>query len=223
MSLRLVTIENGLFSQLAELVGYVAILFAGSFAFGYVLATRRAAKSLVPHPEPGCRVRVRSQDQVYRTRFEAVTPEGWVFSAPLSRDRYVPLRVGERLTIEAACERGLVLWRTEVVARAMDPHTFTVRKPEPARPQNRRREPRMPGLPWPNATLDGHPVELLDVSPRGCRILSEARHTIGDVVQVRLGFCDLPFEAEVVSVERLFGREQLGLRFGRPILVPLEA
>lgn len=210
-------------SQLAELVGYVALLFGGSFAVGYVLAAFRGTKGLVAHPEPGVKVRARSHDQVYRTRFLSATPEGWVLAAPLSRDRYVPLRIGEKLTIEAACDQGLVLWRTEVVARAMDPHTFTVRKPEPARPQNRRRECRMPGSPWPEATLDGRPVELLDVSPRGCRVLADTRLAIGALVRVRLGFCDLTFEAEVMSVERLFGRERLGLRFASPILVPLEA
>ncbi|MCW5941304.1 MAG: flagellar brake protein [Fimbriimonadaceae bacterium] len=210
-------------SQLAELVGYLAILFAGSLAVGYVLATRRCAKGVVRRLEPGSKVRVRSSDQIYRTRFVAASDEGWVFAAPLARDRHVPLRVGERVVIESACETGLVLWRTEVLARAMNPHTFTVRTPEPARPQNRRREPRLPGNPWPNATLDGHPAELLDVSPRGCRVLTELRRPVGSTVQVRLGFTDLSVEALVMSAEAVGGRDRLGLRFERPILVPLEA
>jgi hypothetical protein len=71
----------------------------------------------MPVPPVGASLRIRADAAVYRSRFVEASAEGWVFAAPLQRDAYVPLRVGEDLVVEAEGEAERLLFRSTLVHR----------------------------------------------------------------------------------------------------------
>src|SRR4051794_19366593 len=103
--------------ELARLSGTVALILASSIGVAYALtAFARLARS-VPSPIPNGQLRIRSGASMYRARFLGETRDGWTFTAPLQRDAYVPLRIGEALVIEAPSERGILRFRTVIIDR----------------------------------------------------------------------------------------------------------
>jgi len=204
---------------LAELVGYFAILFAVAVGAGYWVSQRKLGRPVKTLPE-GCVVRVKSGNHLYRSRFVEADGIGWVFSAPLSRDRFIPLTIGERIVVETSRPEGLLVFETEVLSRAMHPHTFTVRAPDCLRAENRRREARIAGDAWPEVWLGPTPGRLLDVSGSGARVLASRRIEIGTPVSLRLECAPEPVEATVVGCETFCKESTLRLRFLHPIALP---
>ncbi len=205
--------------DLAELIGYFAILFAAAAGMGYWVSQRRLGRPIKALPE-GCVVRVKSGNHLYRSRFVESNQEGWVFSAPLSRDRFIPLTIGERIVLETSRPDGLLVFETVVVSRAMHPHTLTVRSPKELRPVNRRREARILGDAWPEVWLGPTPGRLLDVSGSGARVLAGRRIEVGTPVTVRLECVPEPVEATVVGCETFCKESTLRVRFLQPIALP---
>lgn len=204
---------------LAELVGYFAILFAVAVGMGFWVSQRKLGRPVKSLPA-GCVVRVKSGSHLYRSRFVEANGNGWVFSAPLSRDRFIPLTIGERIVVETSRPEGLLVFETEVLSRAMHPHTFTVRMPELLRPVNRRREARISGDAWPEVWLGPTPGQLLDVSGSGARVLAGRRIEIGTPVTLRLECAPEPVEATVVGCDTVCKESTLRLRFLHPISLP---
>lgn len=207
----------------AAVVGYHAVLFAVVGGITYWLATRRRRMIEVCRLEPGQKVRVRSGRHLYRTRLAGETAEGWIFEAPISRDHFVPLRIGEEVVIEATCRNGVLLYRTNVIARALYPHTFTVSRPSGVAPMDRRGAPRYDGLRWPHAFLDDHPVELVDVSNLGCCLRSSRPVAPVTFVNVRLSFHPTPVPGQVIDCERVGDGHLVHIRFAEAVPIPIDA
>jgi hypothetical protein len=105
---------------------------------------------------------------MHRCYFLKATPDGWIFSAPLSRHCYVPIRLGELLTIEARAPGGVLLYRAVLKERRTNPHVLVVERPVFASRQERRDEPRLRDQ--GHATLDGGEAILRDISTHGARL-----------------------------------------------------
>jgi hypothetical protein len=187
-------------NDVLELIGWMALVFAasvgGSYAFQIGLRRFRGAA-----PDPmGARLRLRATHGVYRCRVEGRGPDGWVISSPLQRDSYVPLQVGEPLTVEWPTERGVVLFRTRVLSRDAVDHTYRIAAPERPRPQERRSEPRTTEFPIDRVAFDGGPAELVDLSPRGCRLRAARCPAPGNRVRVDLPWSREPSFGSVLEV-----------------------
>lgn len=174
-----------------EVIGWMALVFAASVGGSYALqAFLCRFRGPVPNPV-GAKLRLRAAHGVYRCRVEGRGPDGWVISSPLRRDAFVPLQVGEPLTVEWPTERGVVLFRTRVLGRDAVDHTYRIAPPERVRPQERRADPRTTEFPIDRVAFDGRPAELVDLSPRGCRL--RAARCPGPGTRVRV---DLPWAKE---------------------------
>ncbi|MCX7801107.1 MAG: flagellar brake protein [Fimbriimonadales bacterium] len=187
-------------NEVLELIGWMALVFAASVGGSYALQTTlRRLRGGVPDPV-GAKLRLRTAQGVYRCRVEARGPDGWVITSPLQRDAFVPLQVGEALTVEWPTERGVVLFRTRVLARDAVDHTYRIAPPERARPQERRSHPRTTEFPIDRVALDGRPAELVDLGPRGCRLRTASCPVPGTRVRVDLPWASEPSFGAVLEV-----------------------
>lgn len=98
-------------------LNFLAFLLALAFGAGVSGLVRRLRRPPMPIPSPGASLRIRADAAVYRSRFLEVATEGWVFAAPLQRDAYVPLRIGEDLVVESEEPDGRLIFRAKLVER----------------------------------------------------------------------------------------------------------
>lgn len=174
-----------------ELIGWMALVFAASVGASYAfhaLVGRWRGPKLDPC---GAKLRLRAAHGVYRCRVLEAGGGEWTVSSPIQRDAYVPLQVGETLTVEWPTPKGVVLFRTRVLSRDAVDHTFRIAAPESPRPQERRGEPRATEFPVDRVAFDGRPAELVDLSPKGCRLRTRFAPAPGSRVRV-----DLPWSEE---------------------------
>ncbi len=210
--------ETSLVSQLAEMIGYFAMTFACAVGVSYAYFTLR--KRRCKTPVLGGTVRLRAVSGVYRTRFLRETPEGWVFSAPLKRDAYVPLREDEAVTAECPTDCGVLLFRTKVVSRNAETHEFTLEKPKNLEARERRatKRAKISGLKIAIEELD---ADLVDISESGAKAVLSRRLTHGERVGVKLPWLEEPVYAAVLDtqVEDARGHYSARMVFERPIKV----
>lgn len=175
--------------DLLQLIGFFAVAAAFSFALSYGIARalgQRRMQVLVP----GCSVRLRTSDGVYRTRYAGPSPQGLVFAAPLKRDSYVPISVGAPVTVEAPSHRGVLLFRTRVASRDAATHEFVLAAPDRVFHEDRRQSPR---LVKGRAAIrvEEQTAWLADASETGFRFYSDAAFGPGERVRI-----DLPEQEE---------------------------
>jgi c-di-GMP-binding flagellar brake protein YcgR len=109
---------------------------------------------------------------MHRSRFARQTENGWVIGAPLSRDAYVPIRVGEKLTVVMPTDKGLRQFETEVVLRDTETHELTVKIPARMSVVERRQSERIDKFLNPNALIEGKAATLVDLSTGGVRLVT---------------------------------------------------
>ncbi|MGV3615870.1 MAG: flagellar brake protein [Fimbriimonas sp.] len=117
---------------MAQLLALNFAAFIVALAFGAAISTlvRRLRAPAMPVPSAGASLRIRADAAVYRSRFLEATAEGWVFAAPLQRDAYVPLRVGEDLVVEAEEEDGRLIFRSQLVQRCAETGRMVMSRPK---------------------------------------------------------------------------------------------
>lgn len=206
--------------ELLRLAFPFAALFTISLAVSY-LATRWAMnRKRVKAPVENAKLRVRAAAGVYRARFLGEVECGWRMSAPLCRDSYVPLRVGEELTIEAMAEEGVTLFHTVVIDRDAVDHTFTIRRPSQTFFSDRRSESRRGDVAGHAGMIEGLEASLINVSSQGACLASDARVRPGDCVEVSLPWLNGKVAAYVMASEGSQRFKRMRLRFHNPIALP---
>ncbi|MBS1709594.1 MAG: flagellar brake domain-containing protein [Armatimonadetes bacterium] len=123
---------------------------------------------------------------VYRCYYLSTEKEGLVFSAPLQRDAYVPVRVGETFMAQIPTSDGVLTFRTEVVSRDAATHQFTVAHPSHVRRIERRSELRETVFDGIEAVLNGEPAVLCDLSKSGAKFVTHCDVTAGEEVTITL-------------------------------------
>lgn len=168
------------------MVGFLAVVFAASIGISYLLTrSRRKLVTLVPLPE-NARVRMVGPGGSYRCFFLRRSKLGLVFSAPIQRDHYVPVRVGESMMVQAPLADSILTFRTSVVERDVDTHEFTLANPERIRHVDRRSERRDSTLSGSIIRLNDQPASLQDLSAGGAKVISNLLVRPGDTVKVEL-------------------------------------
>lgn len=173
----------------------LSFVFVGLFfiaaSVGYIITVLMDSKRRVPVPAVGTVFRFRAPQAMYRTRFLGVRNGLWAFSAPLSRNTYVPLHPGERLIAEGCFPNGVLLFRTEVAGRSLEDHSFEVKPPADGRLKERREDERVL-LPFDRPVfVERVESKALDLSPCGIRVDTRAHLQRGERVRI-----DLPDRAE---------------------------
>jgi hypothetical protein len=110
-------------------LNFLAFLVAIAFGAGVSTLVRRLRRPPMPIPSPGSPLRIRADEAVYRSRFLEAGTEGWIFAAPLQRDVYVPLRVGEDLVVEAEEPEGRLIFRAKLVERCGNTGRMVMSRP----------------------------------------------------------------------------------------------
>ncbi|MBL8040917.1 MAG: flagellar brake protein [Chthonomonas sp.] len=197
---------------------FVTSLAIGAGVSHFRLRRRRHVLDTV---RPETIVRLRSLSGMYRARFLTKDRAGIHISSPMQRDFFVPLRVGEEVSIEVPIDKGVVVFKSEVVSRDTGNHTFCLRAPAVPALINRREEARTERFHGEQAFINEEPAELVDVSRSGARLLSFCRHEPGDVVRVAIPRFDASQLAHVMDCTPapLQDRQgfQLRLRFIDPL------
>ena len=172
--------------EFLQMVGLLAVVFTVSMVVSYFLtAKNRKQVTFVPLTE-NCRVRMVGPGGSYRCYFVRRTKKGLVFSAPLQRDRYVPVRVGESMMVQAPVADSLVTFRSSVISRDAETHEFVLETPTRIRQVDRRSERRDEQFSGSIIRLNGEPASLVDLSAGGAKVISNSAVLAGDSVAVEL-------------------------------------
>lgn len=156
-----------------------------SWCVARLVTRRRPAEARTLGLEPGHRLHLVTAGGSYRCTYLDDSRAGLKVSAPLSRDVYVPLRVGETVVAQCPVSEGLVTFRTEVIDRDAETHTFVLRRPGAFRRTDRRTEPRIALDRF--VTINGHEASLVNASLHGLCVRTWERFSPGDWVEVSLG------------------------------------
>lgn len=163
-------------------IGFLIVAFAISALISYWLTELRKGK-LIP-PAEGTTMRLRAPAGMYRSKLISADPKGWKISAPLSRNHYVPLRVGEQLSIEAPVDGGVYLFKTVITARDNETHELVLQPPTHIAPRDRRDVKRCPRN--EDVLVEGQTGHLVDISSLGARLKTAKRYVPGDRVRLEL-------------------------------------
>lgn len=132
---------------------------------------------------PGTVFRLKCQHGAHRATLIGESARGWLLSAPLQRDSYVPIRTGERLIVEAADATGAFLFRTEVLEREMSTHRLLVARPVRFSRVERRVEGSRRRVAL-DAVLEGEAAKVVDLSQLGARVATRGSLARGERVRL---------------------------------------
>ena len=156
--------------------------FLSSIGLGYGYTKLRTK---FEPPQVGVNLRLRAGAGMYRSKLVATEKDGWTLTSPISRDNYVPVKVGDTLIVEAPVSSGVYLFNTKLLSRDSETHEMKVEAPPRGiRPVNRRQEPRLIRSTY--LMVEGLPGALVNISPLGGRIRTNYRVTRGDRMRLDL-------------------------------------
>lgn len=205
-------------NEFAQLTGYFVVLFAISMAVAWLIAQIMLATKRCPDPAIGTCLRMRGPAGMYRTRIVQARGSQWVLSAPLMRDHYVPLHVGERLSVEMPLDDGVMFFKTVIRSRDVGEHTLTIERPVHARKSDRRAERRIVEPNCGPVGLEGVPSRLVDICSVGARLTSSRSVQTGERVRVDLPWMSAPtfgWVLDVIAVNK--AQIEARVRFEQPV------
>jgi hypothetical protein len=206
--------------DLARVSLSLGLLFLASVIVSYGLMLLARSLRRTPSPIPNGQIKVTSGASAYRARFLCESREGWLFTAPLQRDAYVPLRVGEPLIIEAPSVRGVLRFRTEIVDRRADSGVMVAQRPKQVHLEDRRAEERRTDLSTGDARVEGKAAELIDLSRHGAKLSVEGLIPRGDRVRLELPWLNEPCFGWTLESERSGDATMIRVRFEETLELP---
>lgn len=195
--------------------------FSLVFALGYGLAKiytyfrSRSTKDLLV-PVENAKVRMKTSDALYRCRLVSRDSNGWTFTAPMHRDNYVPVAVGEDVKCEVVANGGLIVFTTKIIARKPIEGTVVVAPPKSVKLDNRRLNVDRRAVEM-NVVVGGKSGAVLDLSPGGARVKIQGFEREGNMVMIDLPTGESRGATIVDSKNDQFG-SVIRLKFDEPIL-----
>lgn len=150
-------------------------------------------------------IRLRTQKGLYRTRVVSWNGRCLVFAAPLSRDTYIPLSIGESITIEAATESGIAVLEGILQSRDAERAEFTATELQETAYFDRRQSHRVSYGAGVSISVDHAKADLIDVSERGIRFRTSADFEKGERVAIRLPWEDQAAGAWIIDGGHMAG------------------
>ena len=201
--------------QWIQLCGYFAIVFALSVGTSYFLTSLKVRRKQGT-PIENAVLQIRASSGMYRSRFVGENTVGWIISAPLCRNAYVPIRVGEVLTAWLPTSEGLRSFKAEVLLRDSTTHELTIQKPETMHAVERRQSPRKTSFANALVSVEGEHAQLVDLSEGGARVAAKNRISKGERVRLDLPALGPVFGWTLESKPAAEGYE-IRVRFEEPI------
>lgn len=167
-----------------EIALWLLGIFLASFGIAYILTGKKPKANQLPTLPEGTFWRLRTSSGLYRVRFIQRQGQELIVDAPLDKNAYVPLRVGESLQVEAPAFGGCVAFRTEVVSRGAESKQLHLAIPSQVLNQNRRQHPRECFPETAFSRLNGEPSALINISMGGARVISRAEVSVGDWIRL---------------------------------------
>jgi hypothetical protein len=169
-----------------ELIGTCALVFVLAVGLATLLSavTRRFKPARLL--QPGDTIRVKTVSCVYRCRVESVRGSQVHISAPLSRNHYVPLRIGEQVGVEITNKDGVVAFRSEILQRLHDGRELVLAAPHDVFRYDRRQYRRYSYGGGRQIRVDDIPTELIDLSNGGCKFRTWGDFKTGERVHISL-------------------------------------
>ncbi len=177
--------------EIAKVVASVVLFFGGSLLVSYCVASYFSARKHRIDLSEGTSVRLIGPGGAYRCHFLGYRDENLRFSSPIQADRYVPVRAGEKVFVQAPGHGCMLSFRTVVIQRDSEAHELLLAAPQYVRRSERRTEKRMTFLTGEDALIDGELASVIDLSAAGACFLAKRRPCLGDKLRVVLPSSDL--------------------------------
>ncbi len=174
--------------QTLQLIGLFAVVFGVSMALSYLLTMGKKLRPVRLPIAPNTSCRIIGPGGDYRSYYLKSSKKGLVFSAPLHRDHFVPLREGESIMVQAPADNAIITFRTTIVKRDPETHEFLLANPDRIRRVDRRAEVRDTSLQGEAVSINQDYGTLVDLSAYGAKIVTAAEVTPGDTVRLELPF-----------------------------------
>jgi hypothetical protein len=170
----------------AQVVISAILLFGGSVLASYGVAWLLSARKHRYTITPGVAMRLVGPGGAYRCHFVRQEGEEIEVSSPLQADRYVPIRVGEKLLVQVPSGDCLLSFSTVVLSRDSEKHALVLRAPSTLRRIERRTERRSERLAGEDVLFDGEMASLVDLSAAGACVVTRKRPKSGARVRIVL-------------------------------------
>ncbi len=181
--------------EIVKVVASVVLFFGGSLLVSYCVASYIAARKHRIELSEGTAVRLVGPGGAYRCHFHGFRDDNLVFSSPIQADRYVPIRCGEKVYVQAPGSGCMLSFRTVVVQRDSEAHELVLASPQYVRRNERRTEKRATTLAGEDALIDGELASIVDLSAAGACFLAKRRPCPGDRLRIVLPSSELDAEA----------------------------
>ncbi len=201
----------------AQALGLFTVSLLGCW-LGFSIAQ---ARRKLPALAPGTVLRLRAGSGMYRTRIVEDSSAHWIIEAPVQRDRYVPLRPQEPVTVEATTDSGLLRFRTEVCGRDVETRRIRIEKPRDWFCVNRRGEERRSDLEDMPVYVESRDARLVDLSCSGARVIANGSLARGERLRLDLPWSSTPVFAWALDVQPSpDGSCEVRVRFEEPLALP---
>lgn len=190
---------------------------------GFLLAKAFGRKSALDAqqkrtPVDNARVRFKTGSAVYRSRLISFGNEQWVFAAPMQRDSYIPVPVGEECVCEVVARGGVLIFTSKVIARQSKEGRIVIEAPVNPKLKNRRDDARRIDIPM-KLLVGNHGGEVLDVSTNGAKVKLSGFQKEGQTVRVDLPDGETRAGTVIESTHDNVG-STVRISFDRPIQLP---
>lgn len=193
------------------------------FLVGFLLAKALGRKSVLDArlrrtPVENARVRFKTSQAVYRSRLISFDDKQWVFAAPMQRDSYIPVPVGEECVCEVVARGGVLIFSSKVIARQSQEGRIVIEAPTNPKLKNRREGARRIDIPM-KLLVGNHGGEVLDVSSNGAKVKLSGFQKEGQTVRVDLPDGESRAATVIESTHDSIG-STVRISFDRPIQLP---
>ena len=193
------------------------------FLVGFLLAKLLGRKSALDDrlrrtPLENARVRFKTSGAVYRSRLISHDDKQWVFAAPMQRDSFVPIPIGEECVCEVLARGGVLIFTSKVIARQSQEGRIVIEAPVKPKLKNRRDDARRMDIPM-KLQVGNHSGEVLDVSTNGAKVKLSGFQKEGQTVRVDLPDGESRAATVIESTHDSIG-STVRISFDRPIQLP---
>lgn len=204
-------------TEVLKLVASFVLFFGGSLLVSYGVFSLIAARRHRFDLSEGASVRLVGPGGAYRCQFLGYEDGNLRFSSPIQADRYVPLRVGERIFVQCPGKGCMVSFRSTVIERSSESHNLILEAPQHVRRSERRTEGRLTAQAGEDALVDGELAQIVDVSAAGACFLTQWRPDPGQRLSVVLPSNQLDAYAWTLDSSPAQDGYKVRVRFTEPL------